>query len=236
MRAPIEQRVTGNRFIDALPADVAAAIARAADLRVLAEETSVIQRGEPVRDVIFPVSGAIAHVEEHVDGRWTEIASVGADGASGFEPLLDQPRAQFTVLASTPATVFAVDVRRLRPIYDESPAFHRLLSRYAVGSIRLAGISAACERHDYLTARLARWLLQMHDHAGEAGLAVTHERAARMLSVRRPGVTRAAALIAATGAIRWDRGRLQVLDAARLEALACGCYAETKAVLDDVYA
>ncbi|MDB5069883.1 MAG: cAMP-binding protein, partial [Candidatus Eremiobacteraeota bacterium] len=190
MRHRTQRRATGNRFVDALPGDVIDAITRAGDFRVLAEGARLAQRGDPVRDVVFPVSGAIAHVEEHRDGRWTEIAAIGADGVSAFEALLDQPHAQFTALASVPASALAIDVRKLQPIHDGSAAFARLLRRYAVASIRLAGISAACERHDHLTARLARWLLALYDHAGTAELAVTHERAARMLAVRRPGVTR----------------------------------------------
>jgi CRP-like cAMP-binding protein len=235
MRAGNQRRASGNRFVDALPDDVADAIARVGDLRVLAEGTRLAQRGDEIREVLFPVSGAIAHVEEHGDGRRIEIGSIGSGGASAFEALLDQPRAQFSALAAVPASVLAVGVRKLQPMYDGSPAFRRLLHRYAVASMRLAGISAACERHDLLTARLARWLLALYDHAGSAELAVTHERAARMLAVRRPGVTRAAAQIAATGAIRWNRARLELLDAARLESSACGCHAEATRVLDEVY-
>ena len=235
MRPGHHRRATGNRFVDALPDDVSAAITRAGDFRVLAEGTRIAQRDEPVAEVIFPVSGAIAHVEEHRDGRSIEVAAIGPAGVSAFEALLDQPRAQFSAVVSVPASVFAIDVRKLLPIHAGSAHFGRLLRRYAVASIRLAGITAACERHDHLTARLARWLLALHDHAGTAELAVTHERAARMLAVRRPGVTRAAAEIASTGAVRWDRGRLQVVDAARLEVSACGCYAEAQDVLDDVY-
>jgi CRP-like cAMP-binding protein len=234
MRAGTQRR-TGNRFVDALPDDVVGAITRAGDFRVLAEGTQVAQRGEPVRDVLFPVSGAVAHVEEHRGGRRVEITSVGSDGVSGFEALLDQPRAQFSAVTLVPASVLAVEVRKLEPVHAGSDEFRRLLRRYAVASIRLAAIGAACERHDHLTARLARWLLALYDHAGTAELAVTHERAARMLAVRRPGVTQAAAELAAGGAIRWDRGRLQLLDARRLEAFACGCYAEARAVVDEVY-
>ncbi|MEA2718783.1 MAG: hypothetical protein QOJ39_647 [Candidatus Eremiobacteraeota bacterium] len=235
MRTAHHRRASGNRFVDALPDDVSDAITRAGDLRVLAEGVRLAERGEPVREVVFPMSGAIAHVEEHGDGRWIEVASVGSYGVSGFEALLDQPRVQFTTLASVPASVLAIDVRKLKPIHAGSAAFGRLLRRYAVASIRLAGITAACERHDHLTARLARWLLQMYDHTGAAELAVTHDRAARMLAVRRPGVTRAAAEIAAAGAVRWNRARLQVIDPSRLESAACGCYAEAKDVVDEVY-
>jgi CRP-like cAMP-binding protein len=231
-----QRRATGNGFVDALPYDAADAITRVGDFRVLAEGTPVAVRGEPIRDVLFPMSGAIWHFEEHGDGRRVEIAAIGSDGVSGFEALLDQPRAQFTAAAGVPTSLLAVDVRKLQRIHDASPEFGRLLRRYAVVSIRLAAIGAACEQHHHLTARLARLMIEMHDHAGSAEVALTHDRAARMLGARRPGVTRAAAELVRHGAIRWDRGRLRLLDIVALEVAACLCHSETRTVLHELYA
>ena len=89
-----ERRPAGNRFVDVLSADVAAALTRAADLRVLPGGTVLARRGDPIRELYFPVSGAIAHLEEHADGRSAEVASIGSEGISGFEALLGEPRAR----------------------------------------------------------------------------------------------------------------------------------------------
>jgi len=146
VREQTERRATGNRFVDALPDDVADEFRRVGDFRVLDEGTQVRRRGEPLAEVIFPVSGAIAHLEEHRDGRSIEIASIGSDGVSGFEALLDQPRAQFSAVARVPLSALVVEVDKLRPIHEGSADFGRLLRRYAVASIRLAAISASSKR------------------------------------------------------------------------------------------
>jgi hypothetical protein len=46
-----------------------------------------------------------------------------------------------------------------------------------------------------------------------------------MLGVRRAGVTEAAGALQRTGAIRYERGLVTVLDRALLEHSACSCYA-----------
>ncbi|GAC1579827.1 MAG: Crp/Fnr family transcriptional regulator [Candidatus Elarobacter sp.] len=231
-----EQRPSGNRFVDALPPAVAAALTRNASLRVFAEGETLARRGEAIECVYFPVSGAIAHLEEHGDGKTAEVAAVGRDGVSAFEALLGEPRAQFTRVAEVPLSAFVAEVGRLRSLYDDSPPFQALLRRYAVASMRIAGISAACERHHLIAPRLASWLLRLYDHAGPAELAVTHDRAARMLGVRRAGITRASAEIAASGAIRWNRGMLSLRDPAALAGFACICRAEERDVLETLYA
>jgi len=45
-----------------------------------------------------------------------------------------------------------------------------------------------------------------------------------MLAVRRPGVTVAARSLQAIRAINYERGRIVVLDRARLEEASCECY------------
>jgi hypothetical protein len=43
--------------------------------------------------------------------------------------------------------------------------------------------------------------------------------------VRRTTVTLLASKLQETGAIRWGRSRVEILDRARLESMACSCYA-----------
>jgi Mn-dependent DtxR family transcriptional regulator len=55
-------------------------------------------------------------------------------------------------------------------------------------------------------------------------LAMTHERIANTLGVRREGITVAAGRLQAAGVIRYVRGHIKVLDRDGLEARACECY------------
>jgi len=84
--------------------------------------------------------------------------------------------------------------------------------------------TAACNAHHSLQERLARWLLMAHDRAESDALPLTQEFLSMMLAVRRPGVTVAARSLQAIGAINYERGRIVVLDRARLEEASCECY------------
>jgi Mn-dependent DtxR family transcriptional regulator len=53
---------------------------------------------------------------------------------------------------------------------------------------------------------------------------MTQELIADMLGVRREGVTEAAGNLQAAGLIHYSRGKISVLDRAKLESRVCECY------------
>lgn len=57
---------------------------------------------------------------------------------------------------------------------------------------------------------------------------MTQETVARVLGVRRQGITQAALKLRKAGLIGYSRGRIVVLDRARLEAQACERYGVVK--------
>jgi hypothetical protein len=61
---------------------------------------------------------------------------------------------------------------------------------------------------------------------------MTHELIANMLGVRREGVTEAASGLQTLGVIKYNRGKIAVLDRAKLERLSCECYAVVKRETD----
>jgi Mn-dependent DtxR family transcriptional regulator len=57
---------------------------------------------------------------------------------------------------------------------------------------------------------------------------MTQELVARMLGVRREGITEAAGKLQHAGFIRYRRGHIAVLERSGLETRACECYAVVK--------
>ena len=55
-----------------------------------------------------------------------------------------------------------------------------------------------------------------------------------MLGVRRASVTVAAGMLQQAGLIRYTRGRITVVDRARLEAASCECYAVVQRKYDQL--
>jgi Mn-dependent DtxR family transcriptional regulator len=62
------------------------------------------------------------------------------------------------------------------------------------------------------------------DRANQTEFKITHDFLAKMLGVRRAGVTEAAGALQAKNLIQYRRGVMQVLNRRALEAAACPCY------------
>jgi hypothetical protein len=83
---------------------------------------------------------------------------------------------------------------------------------------------AACNALHSVEARLASWLLQVHDRVDGKILPVTQETLSELLGVRRPTVTHVVSKLRASGGIRSNRRSSIEIDRPRLEAAACECY------------
>jgi len=93
-----------------------------------------------------------------------------------------------------------------------------MLLRYVQALIAQTAQTALCNRHHSIEQQFCRRLLLLGlDRSPSHELMLTHERAANLLSVRREGVTAAAQKLQRSGVIRYNRGRIAVLDRKRLE-------------------
>jgi CRP-like cAMP-binding protein len=81
--------------------------------------------------------------------------------------------------------------------------------------------TAACNRYHSIDQLLCRRLLMSLDRAPNGDIVMTQELASSLLGVRREGVTAAAGRLQKAGVISYSRGRIAVLDRARLEQLTC---------------
>jgi len=100
----------------------------------------------------------------------------------------------------------------------------RLLLDYTRALVAVISKSVACSQHHSIEQRVARWLLTMNDYASAAEFVMVHESIAAMLGVRRVSVTEAASKLQAAGLIKYERGRVRVLDKAGLRKKSCACY------------
>jgi CRP-like cAMP-binding protein len=88
--------------------------------------------------------------------------------------------------------------------------------------------SAVCNRFHATEARLCRWLLMCRDRHNSNEVPLTQEFLAQMLGSARPMVSLAAANLQDAGIIEYNRGRITILDARRLQSNSCECYGIVK--------
>jgi CRP-like cAMP-binding protein len=128
-------------------------------------------------------------------------------------------------VACTAGFALRLKAKALMLEFDRGGALQYALLRYMQALITQTAQTSVCNRHHAVDQQLCRWLLLRLDRLSCAELAVTQERIATMLGVRRESVTEAAGKLQNAGLIKHGRGRIIVLDRPGLEALACECYA-----------
>lgn len=119
---------------------------------------------------------------------------------------------------------------------DGRKAVRGLLGRYVDSMIIQVGQTVHANADLNLEARLARWILMMHDRLQSDELPLTHDFLAAMLNVRRPGVTTATHILEGAGMIKAKRGRIIVLDREKLMEMAGETYGIAEAEYDRLLA
>lgn len=83
--------------------------------------------------------------------------------------------------------------------------------------------NAVCNQHNELTQQMCRWLLMSIDRLDGCKLAVTRERVAKLLDVRRESVMQTLGLLEKEGLISRARGGITLVKRLNMEKLVCEC-------------
>jgi len=84
--------------------------------------------------------------------------------------------------------------------------------------------TALCNQMHPIEQRLSRWLLTFADRLHSEELPATQQLIADMLGVSRSEISRTAGALSELGLIDYARGRLTLINRARLKDRACECY------------
>jgi CRP-like cAMP-binding protein len=218
-RLPIEDRQRIDRRLEREPLN---------SRQVFYATDSLIER------VYFPIRGLISIVAEFANGRVLEVATVGPEGMLGISVFLDDYSAHQLAVGQIEGECLAMSAVAFDDFVGESASFRSLVRRYSNAYTSLLAHTAACNGAHRTAHRLARWLLTCQDAAGSNNFVITQEYLANALGVQRPAVSLVAERLRAEGTISYRRGRIRVLDRARLVRHACECYEKIRDEYDDL--
>jgi CRP-like cAMP-binding protein len=185
----------------------------------------IYESGGEQAHVYFPASGIVSLLYVMKDGAAAEIAVVGNEGVVGIALFMGGQTTPSRAVVQSAGSAWRVEPAAIKAEFARGGALQRLLLRYTQALITQMTQTAVCNRHHLLEQQLCRWLLLSLDRLPSNQLVMTQQLIANMLGVRREGVTEAAGRLQADGLIDYSRGRINVLDRARLEKRACECYA-----------
>jgi len=222
--ALVDPRLRRNRILQALTDETWARVSPQLQLIECRTGTILGEPGVPSSYIYFPVDAVVSLLCVTHDGASSEVARVGPEGVVGISQVLGGPSASNRAVVQSGGHAFRAHAEGIRVEFESGGCMQRLLLRYTQSLLTQMGQTAVCNRRHSLQQQFCRYLLTSIDRAVSNTLAITHERIAGMLGVRREGVTECAGQLQRLGAIHCSRGHIAVLDRTVLEANTCECY------------
>lgn len=180
--------------------------------------------GKAIRDVYFPIDCLISLLTAVDKRRSLEVGMVGNEGMAGMPFILGMGVSGVRALVQGGGEALRMGAVPFRIEFDNNPALQAALYRYMYALMAQISQTAACNRFHEVEPRLARWLLMTRDRVMSDEFLLTHEFLAHMLGMRREGVTEAASMFKYRKLIRYERGKIKILDLKGLQAASCPCY------------
>jgi CRP-like cAMP-binding protein len=180
----------------------------------------------------FPTTSIISLLHIAADGASTEIATIGNEGFVGVTLFMGGGTMQKRVVVQCKGRLYRLKPEVLKREFNRGGALQHVLLRYTNALLTQISQAAVCNRRHSIDQQLCRWMLQSLDRLGSEELTMTHELLANTLGVRREGITDAARKLQRAGLITYRRGRITVVDRARVQAYCCDCYGVVRRAYD----
>lgn len=184
--------------------------------------------GAKLPHVFFPTTAIVSLLYVMKDGASAEIAAVGNEGVIGISLFMGGETTSSQAVVHAAGSGFRLKASLLMEEFNRGGAVLHLLLRYTQALITQMAQTSVCNRHHALDQQLCRWLLLTLDRLRSSEVVMTQELLSNILGVRRASITQAAGNLQKDQLIRYERGRISVLDRPGLEARACECYAVVK--------
>jgi CRP-like cAMP-binding protein len=232
MAARVPDSPHQNHLLDALPDADYERLTAHAELIPMALGDVLYEPRVKLRYVYFPTTAIVSLLYVMENGASAEIAVVGNEGILGISLFMGGDTTPSRAIVQSAGHGFRVKAELLKSEFERFGATMHLLLRYTQALITQMAQTAVCNRHHSVDQQLCRWLLLSLDRLPGNELTMTQELIANMLGVRREGVTEAAGKLQRADLIRYQRGRITVIDRPGLESRCCECYQVVKTETD----
>ena len=177
-----------------------------------AGEVLIAANGE-VKHLYFPTTGLISVFARNGRGKAVEVALIGREGATGVAPILGNTHsAGLESVVHVSGAAWRLAAGQLASLLQDRPGLRGELMAAVHAFIGEMSDTAVSMGSSTIEQRLARRLLMASLRLGNRELALTHEALARLLAVRRSGITVALHMLESRYVIRSRRNLVEILD------------------------
>jgi CRP-like cAMP-binding protein len=225
----------GNRLLAALPPADFGLLAPYLRKISLEQDAVLLRSGDRIEQVYFPHCGAISFMLDMPNGQTVATAVIGHEGAVGMLSVLEPSRSPVTAVVRVTGIASRISALRFHAAFSQSGAIRHAVQTHARALLMQFQHVAACNALHSVEARMARWLLHIHDRIDGDFLPLTQEALSQLLGVRRTTVTHVVRELRVSGAIRSNRRGLIEIDRPRLEEAACECHEVMRGRIDQIF-
>lgn len=228
---------TGNQLLDALPDEERTRIRGKMSQVPLRTHDMLMEQGQPMRQVYFPLAGVVSLMTPLTKGRAIETATIGNEGMVGVHAFLGGGVVgNALAMGQVSGEMLTMNVDTFRAEVEGEGKLYPLMLTYTQALFAQISQAVACNGAHDIQQRTAKWLLETHDRAAGADtFDLTQEFLADMLGVTRPSVSVAARTLQNAGLITYRRGSISVLDRSALEEASCECYRVVRREYDRLF-
>jgi hypothetical protein len=226
-----QQSPKRNHLLACLPATALRRLLPALELVALPLGRILLPPLDTMRYAHFPTTSIISlsyASDPNVSAKAWEIGNEGVVGLAS----LSRPIRNHQTEVQVAGQAYRIAAQALKTEFSRGGALQELLLGYLHACIMQVSQIGICNQHHPLDKRLDRFLLRAFDRAQSSELAITQQRAADLLGVRRVGVTEGVGRLQALGIVRCSRGHITLLNRRKLEARVCACYSAIKKEFD----
>src|SRR3981189_1981494 len=224
--SPTTERRTSasNRLLAALPAADFGLLPPYLQKGALEQDAVLLRSGDLIEQIYFPHSGTISFMLDMPNGETVATAVVGHEGAVGMLSVLEPSSSPVTAVVRVAGIASRISASQFHAAFSQSGAIRHAVQTNARALLMQFQHVAACNALHPVEARMARWLLHIHDRIDGNALPLTQETLSELPGGRRTPVTHVVRKVRASGAVRSNRRGLVEIDRPRLEEATCECY------------
>lgn len=212
-----------NELLRALPRAELERVLALAELVPLKPRQVLVEANLFIRHAYFLETG-IASVLVGADSRKPmEVCMVGRRGFVGIPIALGTGRSPMRIMVQIKGHAWRIPAAEFEALVSECPTLRKLLYSHIQGRLIQEALLNVCNASHTMSERICRWLLMVRDRTSNDTIPATHDLIARMLGVRRPGVTATLGDLERRGIIQLIRGSVKVRQPKTLERCACRC-------------
>lgn len=190
--------------------------------------------GERLSHVYFPTNSMVSLLSNLNGARNCGASQLGFEGMLGASAGSGVSASAFDAVVSGAGQAWRIRLNVWRGQCLASRSLRVIAARYQYVQLSQMGTMVACVHCHSLAQRLARLLLASATQLRSPDIEMTHAGLAKLLGVRRAGVTVAAGQLQERGVIQYARGHILVLDSPALLAQSCGCFLQDKRIYEQV--